>query len=160
MAQQQLRPGWILRVGKEAGTYLKKKKIKKIEIDMYIYISHEGIGKIIPPPLSFPATGCSHLHCISTACPNFLLCCFYSQCILAFLANFKEAAPGVWSLRRLCLPGAITLQHNFILRSVFHTKQWGKTLSGVWWGWEEGKGAVPEGGMEGDGCALGVCITF
>lgn len=50
----------------------KQEHLKKyIDRYMYVFISHEGIGKIIPPPLSFPATGCSHLHCISVACPNF-----------------------------------------------------------------------------------------
>lgn len=128
---------------------------------MYAYISHEGIRKIIPPPLSFPAAGCSHLRCISVACPNFLLCCFYSRCIAALLANFKAAAaPGVWSRRRLCLPAAITLQHNFILRSAFRTERLGNTLCGVQGGWGEGKGDGTRGGMEGGGCAVCICITF
>lgn len=142
MAQQQLRQGWIL-----------KCRGKKQE-----YLSREN--RRIPPPLSFPAPGCSHLCYISMACPNFLLCCFYSRCIPALCANFKEAAPGAWARRRLCLPGAITLQPNFILHSAFHANQLGKTLGMGSSRWGEGRGAVPREGMEGDVSASSICIPI
>lgn len=65
---------------------------------------------------------------------------FITDVFRRLLANFKEAARGGWSPLRLCLPGAITLQHNFILRSAFPSKQLGKTLCGVWRGWGGGEG--------------------
>lgn len=58
MAQQQLRSGWILKcVGKKQE-----------------YLSKEN--RRIPPPLSFPAPGCSHLCCISMLVPIFFFVVF------------------------------------------------------------------------------------
>lgn len=128
---------------------------KQGHLNLYISLGdRENLSTPTPQLLAAPTSTV-----LAQLVPISFFVVFITDVFRRLLANFKEAARGGWSRLRLCLPGAITLQHNFILRSAVHSKQLGKTLCGVWRGWGGGEGCLGEG-WKGNFCTTSMCIGF